>query len=117
MHPPTKVSDQQLSLAPLGGTLGFAAPEQVSPAFGRISPATDIYAIGGLAYYLLTGRGPHDGSDNTLLDTVTDENIVIPNLAKTAAESKLALVADLALRKAVNSRPQSVGELATLLAQ
>ena len=60
LHPPTKDSDQQLSMAPLGGTPGFAAPEQVSPAFGHMSPATDIYAIGGLAYYLLTGRGPVD---------------------------------------------------------
>ena len=102
---------------PLGGTLGFAAPEQVSTAFGHISPATDIYAIGGLAYYLLTGRGPHDGSDNSLLDTVSSEDVVIPNLAKTDAESKLALVANLALRKAVKSRPQSARELVTLLAE
>ena len=56
LHPPSKDSDQQLSLAPLGGTLGFAAPAQVSPAFCRLGSATDIYAIGGQAYYLLTGR-------------------------------------------------------------
>jgi len=104
------------SLASSGGTLGFAAPEQVSPAFGRISSATDIYAIGGLAYYLLTGRGPHDVSDNSLLDTVADEDVVISTLATTAAGSKLALVANLALRKGVNRRPQSVRELTTLLA-
>ena len=42
--------------------------------------------------------------------------VVIPNLAKSRAESKLALVAKLALRKAVNSRPQSVDVLAALLA-
>ena len=116
LPPPTRDSDQQLSLAALGGTLGFAAPEQVSPAFGHISPATDIYAIGGLAYYLLTGRGPHGGSDHSLLDTVSGEDVAIPKLAKTPAESKLALVAKLALRKAVNSRPQSVNVLTALLA-
>ena len=43
----------------LGGTLGFAAPEQVSHAFGEISPATDIYAIGGIVHWYLTGAAPN----------------------------------------------------------
>ncbi|QEG02624.1 hypothetical protein Mal15_67450 [Stieleria maiorica] len=42
----------------LGGTLGFAAPEQIAPAFGRISPQTDIYAIGGLIHWYLYGKPP-----------------------------------------------------------
>lgn len=99
----------------LGGTLGFAAPEQISPAFGKISPATDIYAIGGLAYYLLTGRGPHAGSANSLLDTITEEDVVLADFPRMSAESKLADVAKVSLRKAVNDRPQSVGELVALL--
>ncbi len=34
----------------LGGTPGFAAPEQIDPAFGSIGSRTDIYAIGGLLH-------------------------------------------------------------------
>ncbi|MCA9209712.1 MAG: protein kinase [Planctomycetales bacterium] len=105
-------SESSLSQTP-GGTLGFAAPEQISPAFGSISPATDIYAIGGLAYYLLTSRSPHDG--NPLLDTVTDADVRLPDSPRTPAESRLAKVAKLALRKSVNDRPRSVRELARLL--
>lgn len=97
----------------LGGTLGFAAPEQISPAFGAISVATDIYAIGGLAFYLLTGRSPHDGE--LLLDTVTDDEVVLPNSPLSASEARLAAAANLALKKAVDSRPRSVAQLVTLL--
>ncbi len=101
------------SIASPGGTLGFAAPEQISTAFGSISFATDIYAIGGLALYLLTGRSPHDG--NSLLDTVADEDLIMPNTPVTPAGAKLAAVAKLSLKKAINRRPHSVAELVALL--
>lgn len=101
------------SIASLGGTLGFAAPEQISPAFGSISFATDIYAIGGLAFYLLTGQSPHDTS--SLLDTVADADLTIPNTPVTPAGAKLVAVAKLALKKAINRRPHSVAELVSLL--
>ena len=114
-HPPTKVSDPQLSLAPLGGTLGFAAPEQVSPAFGHISAATDIYAIGGLAHFLLTGLGPHDGKVSSLMDTVSDNDVAVAKSSCNAAESKLASVANLALKKAINRRPKSTSALLALI--
>ncbi|MDX1925200.1 MAG: ECF-type sigma factor [Pirellulaceae bacterium] len=98
-----------------GGTLGFAAPEQISSAFGKISFATDIYAIGGIAFYLLTGRSPHCGE--LLLDTVSDEDVQLPDVNCAHAEFKLMAVARLALKKAVDGRPQSVAELVPLLAE
>ncbi len=67
-HKPTSDGGVFEWIAAPGGTLGFAAPEQISPAFGSIGVATDIYAIGGLAFYLLTGQSPHDSS--SLLDTL-----------------------------------------------
>lgn len=101
------------SIASSGGTLGFAAPEQISPAFGTIGFTTDIYAIGGLAFYLLTGKSPHDSS--LLLDTVADEDLIVPNAPITPAEAKLIAVAKFATKKAINSRPHSVSELVPLL--
>lgn len=88
-------------------------PEQISAAFGSISFATDIYAIGGLAFYLLTGRSPHDCG--SLLDTVTDEDLIVPTATVTASESKLVAVAKFTMRKAIVSRPHSVEELVPLL--
>lgn len=104
----------QQSSAPLGGTLGYAAPEQISTSLGLIGPTTDIYAIGGLAHFLLMGVGPHQGKANALLDTVSDKDVVI-EMPLSAAERKLADVARMALKKAVNSRVQSVGALLEVL--
>lgn len=92
-----------------GGTLGFAAPEQISPAFGRVGPSTDIYGIGGIAYYLLTGRSPI--CDRSILQSISEADIDIPSLEQTFATSKLAEIAKIALKKAVNSRPQSISNL------
>ena len=101
------------SIASPGGTLGFAAPEQISPAFGTIGFATDIYAIGGLAFYLLTGQSPHDSC--SLLDTVADDDLIVPNAPTMPAEEKLVAVATFALKKAISARPHSVTELVPLL--
>jgi serine/threonine-protein kinase len=40
------------------GTPAFMAPEQVMGQ--KITPATDLYAVGGIAYQLLTGHLPHE---------------------------------------------------------
>jgi serine/threonine-protein kinase len=45
------------------GTALYMAPEQV--AKGRVTPATDIYALGAVAYHCVAGRPPFDG-DNAL---------------------------------------------------
>ena len=96
-----------------GGTLGFAAPEQISSAFGKISCCTDIYAIGGLAYYLLTGQSPH--SDHAILDTLSERDVVLTKPLGQQAEAKLVAVANLTLKKSINQRPISVGELLRML--
>lgn len=42
----------------LVGTPAFMAPEQVMGQ--KVTPATDLYAVGGIAYQLLTGHLPHE---------------------------------------------------------
>jgi len=45
----------------LGGTLGFAAPEQIDPSFGTVSPRKDIYAVGGLVHWFIYRTPPIAG--------------------------------------------------------
>jgi hypothetical protein len=42
-----------------GGTLAFMAPEQFRREPEAKSPPTDVYALGALLFYLLTGEPPH----------------------------------------------------------
>jgi eukaryotic-like serine/threonine-protein kinase len=72
------------------GTALYMAPEQV--AKGRVTPATDIYALGALAYHCLAGRPPFDG-DNALqvaLRHLEDEPDPLPDDVTPAARALVA---------------------------
>jgi|GEM_PF-3528424 len=47
----------------LVGTPAFMAPEMAALTHA-IGPRTDIYLMGGLLYFMLTGEVPHDGKDS-----------------------------------------------------
>jgi serine/threonine protein kinase len=45
-----------------GGTAAYMSPEQAAGCADRIGPRTDIFGMGGLLYYLLTGRPLYQGA-------------------------------------------------------
>jgi len=62
---------------PWGGTVSYMAPEQVTARVqGRtdlIGPWTDLYALGGILHFLLTGWAPHQaGSFEALVQEIQD---------------------------------------------
>ena len=104
---------------PLGGTLGFAAPEQISSSFGKIGPATDIYAVGGIAYWFLFGRAPHqhDTAQDSIASTLSDrvDHSDRPTTQSDWGYNKWAKaierVATTALKQSVAKRPQQIEQI------
>ena len=98
----------------LGGTPGFAAPEQLSESFGQISPATDIYAIGGLAYWYLTGEPPHaaESFEASFADTISSDDTDTSHICVSSpAAKRIKRIATVCLHKTVNKRPCDAVEL------
>ena len=118
VQPITQSQDVDSAVRSVGGTLGYAAPEQVSPAFGSIGPWTDIYAIGAIAYFCLSGIAPHTKADvaESLASTISEEDEKTPgNVPITAASENLSKLVELALRKFVTDRPNDVLTLIEVL--
>jgi serine/threonine protein kinase len=87
---------------PLGGTFAYMAPEQVRGDAEQIGPATDVFALGGLLYFLLTGRAPYEGSDSLeILDKVRLGAVDFAAMADSGAPKRLERIT----RKALDADP------------
>jgi len=98
------------------GTPGYMAPEQFS-SHSQYSPATDVYALGGILYYLLSGQAPHEGS-LTKIHQHTQRGQVTPphQFLGQKVPKALSLIAMKALSTSPENRYQSVKELQSEIA-
>lgn len=100
----------------LVGTLDYMAPEQIR-ASADIDHRADVYALGVMAYQMLTGRLPFAGDNPGALlmahlqHPAPDPRLLAPHLPESAAEALLR-----ALHKNPLDRPASAGDFASLLA-
>ena len=87
------------------GTPGYMAPEQVKTRFGSKRKRTDIYALGGVLYSILTLRPPITGpSLQHILDSTTAGTIPTPHERSPQLEIPLSLEA--VTMKALSLKPE-----------
>ncbi len=79
----------------LGLSLPFAAPEQFSIKFGEKDEQTDIWQLGVLLYYLITGNLLFSGSDYIEYA----EKITCENISKTLKKSDFSFGVTPIIRK------------------
>ena len=95
------------------GTPGFMAPEQAREKSGQSGPATDIYSLGAVLYYLLTGRAPFVA--DSLLDglmLVLEGEAVLPRRINPQIPGPLEHICMRCLEKKPENRYASAEDLA-----
>jgi hypothetical protein len=107
--------DEQADLTCTGAALGspsYMAPEQLGNRHA-VGPASDIYALGAIAYQLITGRAPFVGADieSTLL-RVLDSDQPAPHLLNPVVAIDLESVCLKCLEKEPTARYASAQLLA-----
>ncbi|MFT7624281.1 MAG: hypothetical protein ACI9WU_003468 [Myxococcota bacterium] len=116
LHQPDAGSDAQLTNDGIvGGTPAFMAPEQ---AIGQgVDERADIYALGCVAYWMLTGRLVFEGETamSVIVSHARDTPAPIASVSELAVPEALEAVIMECLAKAPADRPQTAESLAERL--
>ena len=113
--PPTSISTgtDLTEMAGAAITLAYAAPEQINN--GRLSTATDVYALGVMLYRLLTGSAPYQPKRDTR--GALEDAVLTANPAN--ASTRFASIETLAARQTteIALRRTLAGDIDTILAK
>lgn len=93
------------------GTPFYMSPEQATSA-RDVTPASDVWSVGVMLYWLLSGRLPFDGETpfNTLTQVCTVDPAPIEARGGHTTQRLIALTQEV-LHKNPNHRPQDAGQL------
>lgn len=111
--------DEDSSLTLSGQVLGspsFMPPEQAGGVRAKLGRASDVYALGGILYYLLTARSPFQADSlESLLTQVIHNEPVSPRLLNPSIPKDLETITMKCLQKEPSRRYQTAQDLASEL--
>ena len=93
------------------GTPAYMAPEQIQTTKNVDALASDIYSLGGVLYFLLSGRAPFAGTTFDILLQAKDREPTPPSLCNHEVDRELDAICARAMEKNPKQRYQSMGEL------
>ncbi|WP_165441974.1 serine/threonine protein kinase [Rubinisphaera italica] len=95
------------------GTVSFMAPEQIDQLWGRICPATDIYAVGVILYLFLTRRLPFisETFEEIALAKLSSEPITDPRELNSTISESIASICMKCLQSEPTFRFESAAQL------
>ena len=96
------------------GTPAWASPEQADGDMTKVDLRTDVYALGVLLYYLLTGAHPYDvsGTLHIVLENVRRAPPALPRQRRPQIDGEVETIVLKSLQKERERRYQTAGELA-----
>lgn len=98
---------EQTSSTPVGKSKGYAPMEQyVAGGINKFTPATDIYSLGAVLYYLVTGQTPPDANE------VYNDGLDSEHLQSVSPAIKAAIVSAMQPRR--SDRPDSIDKFLEL---
>ncbi|MBI4612060.1 MAG: protein kinase [Planctomycetes bacterium] len=102
----------------LVGTPRYMSPEQASPSGHTIGPASDLYGLGGILYFCLTGRPPTAGTSvHGILWQILARDVLPPSRIHPGIPRDLEVVTMKCLRKSPENRYPSAKAVAGDLAR
>jgi len=99
------------------GTLGYAPPEQLGGDPSRIGPWTDVFALAGVMFYVITGLDPLDTeSPRPRLRSVSESRWLHDELrGRTSTLKAIDELFQRAMSNKIEQRPQTAGLFAAAL--
>jgi len=92
------------------GTPAYMAPEQIQTTRNVDALASDIYSLGGVLYFLLSGRAPFAGTTFDILLQAKDREPTPPSRCNHEVDRELDAICARAMEKNPKQRYQSMGE-------
>jgi serine/threonine protein kinase len=96
------------------GTPAYMAPEQVDSSLGPVTPRTDVYALGVVAFRLIAGRAPYEIGDNLLAAAQAVRHVPPLDLRRISPSTPESLVR--VIERALSKEPRRRQSDASVLA-